>query len=96
MPANSKKSRLILGFFTGPDLAVLGVGVFISAILLLIFKSADFIRLVLAVLPGAIAVLLVFPVPNYHNVMKLISNIFNYYTGVRKYEWKGWSVKDGK
>jgi len=34
--------------------------------------------------------LLVFPVPHYHNVMQLLTNIFKYYSGRKKYEWRGW------
>ena len=94
MPANSKKSGLILGFFTIPDLIVIGIGATLTAALLLLFKSGTFMQLVIAVLPGITTVLLVFPVPNYHNVMQLLVNIFKFFTGRRKYEWKGWSVED--
>ena len=55
-------------------------------------KKSGLIMLILSVMPGALSVLLVFPVPNYHNVMQLITNIITFYTGRRKYEWKGWTV----
>lgn len=90
MPANSKKSGLILGLFTPKDLVVLSIGVPISVILLLIFKSAGLFMLILSIIPGMISILLVFPVPHYHNVMQLLINIFKYYTGRKKYEWRGW------
>jgi hypothetical protein len=96
MPANSKKSRLILGFFTVPDLIVLGIGVTVTAALLLMFQNAGLLFQIIAVIPGAFAGLLVFPVPHYHNVMQLIVNIFMFFTGRRRYEWKGWSIDDGK
>jgi len=90
MPANSKKSGLILGLFTPKDLIVLSIGVPISIILLIIFKSAGLFMLILSIIPGMISILLVFPVPHYHNVMQLLINIFKYYTGRKKYEWRGW------
>lgn len=90
MPANSKKSGLILGLFTPADLVVLSIGLPISVVLLLMFKNAGLFMLILAIIPGLTAVLLVFPVPHYHNVMQLLINIFKYYTGRKKYEWRGW------
>jgi len=90
MPANSKKSGLILGLFTIKDLIVLSIGVPISVILLLIFRTAGLLMLILAIIPGSITILLVFPVPHYHNVMQLLTNIFKYYSGRKKYEWRGW------
>ena len=92
MPANSKKSRLILGMFTQKDLVVLAIGLPISAVMLIAFRALGFWMLVVGALPGLTAVLLVMPVPHYHNVLQLITNIFKFYTGRRKYEWKGWTV----
>ena len=90
MPANSKKSGLILGLFTPKDLVVLSIGVPISIILLIIFRGAGLLILMLAVIPGLTSILMVFPVPHYHNVMQLLINIFKYYSGRKKYEWRGW------
>ena len=92
MPANSKRSRLFLGFFTPRDLWVVGIGLLITIALLFVLQHNNLLMMILAVLPIGIATLLVFPVPNYHNVMQLLINIYNYYTGRRKYEWKGWSI----
>ena len=97
MPANSKKSGLILGLFNVKDLIVLGIGLGITAILVfLCSKGASLIGLVLIMTPGAISVLLVFPVPYYHNVMKLMSNIIMFFMNKKKYEWKGWIDTDEK
>ena len=74
IPANTKKSQYILGFFTPTDLILFGIGCLISFALLLIVSF------------------LVMPVPHYHNVLQLITNIFNFYTNQRKYYWKGWSI----
>lgn len=94
IPANSKKSRLILGFFTIPDLIVLGVGITITMAFLLVLKNPPLWQLILAIVPLLTAATLVFPVPNYHNVMQLLSNIFYFVLGRKKYYWKGWCVKD--
>lgn len=90
MPANAKKSGLILGLFNAIDLIFLGVGMTVTAALLLLFKDSGLLLMLLAVLPGIISALLVFPIPNYHNVMQFIVNVFTFFSGRRKYEWKGW------
>lgn len=94
VPANSKKSRLIFGFFTGPDLIVCGIGGALTIVFLVILKEPKTWELILAIVPLLTAATLVFPIANYHNVMQLLSNIFNFVTGRKKYYWKGWCVKD--
>ena len=96
MPANSKRSRLILGFFTIRDLWVVAIGLLITVILLFLLQHDSLLMMVIAILPIGTATLLVFPVPHYHNVMQLLINIYNFFTKRRKYEWKGWSVVDEK
>lgn len=94
IPANSKKSQLILGFFTMTDLIIFCVGVGISLFLLMIFSTNDIKILALLVSPALLAAFLVAPVPHYHNVMTLIGNVNRFLTGRKKYYWKGWCVKD--
>lgn len=94
VPANSKKSQLILGFFTLPDLFVAGIGAACSVGMLLMAKDAGLGKMILAVLPLCIGAFLVFPVPHYHNVMQLCSNILYFIVGRKKYYWKGWCVRD--
>lgn len=97
VPANSKKSQLIFGFFTVPDLIVTLVGAVVTVALLLILKNPSTIELIVAVVPLLMAVVLVLPVRHYHNVMQLLDNIFDFYlTNPRKYQWKGWCYKDGE
>ena len=96
VPANSKKSGLIIGLFTWTDIIILSIGIPMTAIMLLIFKSGNFLQLVIAIIPGVISGLLVFPVPHYHNVLQLIINITKYITGRKRYEWKGWSIGNEK
>lgn len=95
IPANSKKSMLILSFFTPLDLIVFGVGTGFSLMLLLIVNSQSLGILLLMLSPGLISTFLVLPVPNYHNVMTLIWVVYNYFTNRRRYIWKGWCVNSG-
>lgn len=95
IPANSKKSQLILGFFTMLDLTIFVIGVGISALLLMLVKTNNLTLLLGLASPALVAAFLVAPVPNYHNVMTLIGNIYRFSTGRKKYYWRGWCVKNG-
>jgi len=90
IPANSKKSKLIFGFFTPVDLALFGTGVGLTLILLLVIQSADLSIMFMILSPALITGFLVLPVPNYHNVLQFIINIYTFYSEKRKYIWKGW------
>ncbi len=94
IPANSKKSKLILGFFTIPDIVVCTIGGGLTLLLLVIIRDPATWQLVLISLPLLIAATLVFPIANYHNVRQLLINIFNYAFGRKKYYWRGWCVKE--
>ena len=95
IPANSKKSMLILSFFTPTDLIIFGIGVTITLMLLLIVKSTNIWVMILILSPALISSFLVMPVPNYHNMMQLLTNIFMFYSGRRRYYWKGWCMGSG-
>lgn len=90
IPANSKKSQLILSLFTWGDLIILIIGIVLSVVLLLVYKENNLFVLIGLASPALIAVFLVLPIPNYHNVMTLIGNVNRFYTSRRKYIWKGW------
>ena len=90
IPANTKKSQLILGFFTKVDLIIVLVGAIWSLIMLILINNNSLIVLILVMLPAIIAAFLVMPVPHYHNVLQLLTNIVNFFTNRRKYYWKGW------
>ena len=94
IPANTKKSQLILGFFTPVDLILFGSGCGITILLLMVIHNATFGEMILMLLPALITGFLVMPVMYYHNVLQLITNIFNYYLNTRRYYWKGWCVYD--
>ncbi len=97
IPANSKKSKLILGWFTWIDLIIFATGCLFTLVMLFIFNSAMSISSILLILsPALIASFLVMPVPNYHNVLQLITNIVTFIMGRKRYYWKGWCINDEK
>ena len=52
----------------------------------------DIIYAIIAILPAGITGLLVFPIPNYHNVLTVLIAMWNFFTTRQKYIWKGWCV----
>ena len=95
IPANSKKSMLILGFFNSVDLIVFGTGCLLTFILLLAIRTNDLTTSLLVVTPALVGAFLVMPVPNQHNIRTLIGNVYTFYTKRRTYYWKGWCFKHG-
>ncbi len=96
IPANTKKSQLILGFFTPIDLVIFGVGCLTTVIMLFVFQGMNFQMAIMVLLPALISGFLVIPVPNYHNVLQLITNIVIFILGRKRYYWKGWCIRDGE
>ena len=92
IPANSKRSMLILSFFNQVDLIIFGIGVSITFIFIFIFNAGDISGAILILLPALIVTFLVIPIPHHHNVRTLIKNVYNYYTKRRTYYWKGWCI----
>ena len=90
IPANSKKSMLILGYFTTLDLVVFLMGVTFTIILLFMIKTSTIWLLIMVILPALISAFLVLPVPHYHNIMQLLTNFYDYFTKNNRYYWKGW------
>ena len=96
IPANSKKSQLILSYFTPLDLIVFAVGVTISIVSLLVVKEAPFWVMIVLSLPAIISGFLILPLPShYHNIMTFIGNMNKYMTGIKKYYWRGWCASYG-
>ena len=94
IPANSKKSLMIFGLFYTFDLILFGTGVGITLLLLLILPIDQLPIAIIAIMPALITGLLVFPVPNYHNILTVLIDLWNFVTTRQKYLWKGWFVKD--
>ena len=101
VPANTKKSLLVLGFLRPlPDLLILVTGIITSVILLAVFGNSSTLLLLLFCLPMLICGLLVLPIPNYHNTLCAIQSILGFYNKRRNYIWRGWCIynefKDNK
>ncbi len=96
IPANTKKSQLFFGLFNGFDLILFGTGVGISLLLMVILPIEDLKWAILAITPGLITGFLVFPIPNYHNVLTVIRNVITFYTTRQEFVWKGWCVTSGE
>ncbi len=95
IPANSKKSILILGFFTPIDLVIFSIGLVFTIAMLVIVQSGNIKTMLLIITPALISTFLVLPVPYYHNMLQLITNIFDFFGKNRRYYWKGWcATKD--
>ena len=96
IPSNAKKSLLIFGIFNPIDLGLFLTGIGVSLILMMSLPITDTKYAIISVLPGGIAGLLVFPVPNYHNVLSVIQSAWVFFTTRQRFVWKGWCVLSGK
>ena len=95
VPANTKKSTLILGIYRFvPDLLILLIGIAISIILLLVFSEKGTTIMIVSCIPMIMGAFLTAPIPNYHNVLGGIQSIIKFYQGRRNYIWRGWCLKD--
>ncbi len=93
IPSNSKKAHLIAGMFVPLDLLIGGIGLVVTFALFLIVKSPSMKQAIFIMLPLGVSASLIFPMANYHNVRTFIGEMIKYYTGLRKYIWKGWCYK---
>lgn len=96
IPANSKKSLLIFGVFTTSDLILVSVGMFVTMLMLLTLPIESLSFALAAITPALICSFLVFPIPNYHNMITILRNIYTFYTTNQKLIWKGWCFTDGE
>ena len=96
IPANSKKSMLILGMFNMNDLFILGTGLIITVILLFVIKTNSLQSAVMILIPFLTSATLVLPLPNEHNVRTFLKNVYDYVMNQKEYRWKGWCIKDGE
>ena len=94
IPANSKKSQLILGFFTLTDILLFGFGCGLTVLLLMLVQNATIGQMIIILLPALITGFLVTPVMNYHNVLQFIINFCTFIFNPRRYYWKGWCVRN--
>ena len=90
IPANAKRGTLIFNIFRPVDLIIFGSGIAMSIVLLLVLQTSNIFMAILAILPVCITGLLVFPIPNYQNVLCVLINMYKFYSERRRYTWKGW------
>ena len=95
IPANSKKSMLIFGLFDKIDLWIFGTGVITTLLLLVAIKAETMLQVIIVLTPLLVSAFLVMPVPNYHNMRIVITELWQFYTTRQQYVWKGWCAKDG-
>lgn len=95
IPANSKKSQLILGFFTMVDIILFTSGCALTLLLLMLVQNASPLQMAIILMPAVVTGFLVMPIMYYHNVLQFIINVCNYLFNTRRYYWRGWCVKDG-
>ena len=96
IPANSKKSMLIFGLFTTFDAILFWSGIGVTLLLLLILSPSNLTFAIIDLLPVGITGLLVFPIPNYHNMLTVIQSVWEFYTSRQKFYWKGWCFEHGE
>ena len=94
IPANSKKSLLILGVFELFDLILFIVGLILSILLLFFVSPTSLLWAMIDIAPALICGFLVMPIPNYRNTRILLMEVYSFYTRREKFIWKGWCVND--
>ncbi len=90
IPANTKSGGLIFNILRPFDVILLGVGSLISLILIFTLPADNLLMTVIILGPGLLSGFLVLPVPNYHNVLTVLTSTLNFYSERRKFVWKGW------
>lgn len=96
IPANTKRGRLIFGFFRPFDLILVGSGIFITMVLLAFLPLSSIGVSILILSPALITAFLVMPVPHYHNMLTVIVELYEFLTLRQTYRWKGWCYTSGK
>ena len=96
IPANTKRGRLILGWFRPFDIILFGSGILVTLLLLAFLPLENTWLVILMLAPAIITGFLVMPVPYYHNMLNIIVELYEYLTNRQTYRWKGWCWRDGK
>ncbi|MBQ6539293.1 MAG: hypothetical protein IJL76_03335 [Bacilli bacterium] len=95
IPANTKQGKLIMGLFKPIDLILFGTGILITLIMLAFAQNSSLLFTILSLLPGLITAFLVVPIPNYHNILTIIIEMYEFITHNQTYKWRGWCVTNG-
>ena len=94
IPANAKSGKLIFNIFRPFDLILAASGVTVSILALIIVSPSEMFGAIMCLLPALICGFLVIPVPNYHNILVVITDLILFFYNRRNYKWKGWCYKD--
>ena len=92
IPANTKNGALILNVFRPFDLILLLSGITVTMILLFVLSAQTLPLTILILSPAVICAFLILPIPNYHNVLCVITGMYNFFTERRVFIWKGWCI----
>ena len=68
IPANTKRGRLLFGWFRPFDLALVATGIAITMFLLAFLPLTSTFVTILILAPGLISIFLVIPLPYYHRL----------------------------
>ena len=96
IPANTKRGKLLLGWFRPFDLALVSTGILITMVLLAFMPLSSTFVTILILAPGLISGFLVLPLPYYHNMLTVIVELYEFLTERQTYRWKGWCYKSGE
>lgn len=96
IPANSKRSMLILGLFEPIDLVIFGIGAAITFVLLFAIQAETMKSVLIILTPALISILMVLPVPNHRNFWNFTANVYAYLISRKTYRWKGWCMTYGE
>lgn len=92
--ANSKRGQLIFNIFRPVDLYIALGGGIATIVLFFILNPSTLLPAVITLLPLAICAFLVIPIPNYHNILCVLGNIYKFYfVEKQEYKWRGWCAK---
>lgn len=92
--ANTKRAQLILNIFRPIDLGIVLTGAGITLLLFAVIQPNDLWPAIGTLIPLLVCAFLVLPIPNYHNVLCVLQNIYKFYFVERQqFKWKGWGAK---
>ncbi|MDD2490254.1 MAG: hypothetical protein PHY26_03280, partial [Bacilli bacterium] len=69
-------------------------GVSITLIMIFSMTADNLVKTIIILGPGLLSGFLVLPVPNYHNVLTVLSSALSFLTERRRFIWKGWCFYD--
>lgn len=97
IPANSKRSMLILSLFAPIDVAIGASGAVVTFMLLMVFgtHANGLLDLLLFSTPALVCALMIVPIPNHRNIWQLTVHIYIYLMSNKQYYWRGWCFNNG-